>query len=73
MRYIGVDKMSKRIIEYFKDIRKVLELAEKPEGDEFKHIFRLILLGFVAIGALSFGIALLITTLFNVFGVGLSP
>lgn len=60
-----------KFIEYFKDIRKVLELAEKPEGNEFKNIFKIITIGFVVTGALSFGIVFLITMILNMFGAGL--
>ncbi|MEM1644681.1 MAG: protein translocase SEC61 complex subunit gamma [Ignisphaera sp.] len=60
-----------RFVEYFKDIRKVLELAEKPEGDEFKNIFKIVTIGFIVTGALSFGIVFLITMILNMFGVGL--
>uniref|UniRef100_A0A7C2VGY1 Protein translocase subunit SecE n=1 Tax=Ignisphaera aggregans TaxID=334771 RepID=A0A7C2VGY1_9CREN len=63
--------MSRKTLEYLKDIRKVLELAEKPEGSEFKNIFKLVTLGFIAVGGLSFGLSFLITTLLNMFGVGL--
>jgi len=63
---------SKKLIDYFKDMRKVLELAEKPEGDEFKNIFRMIIIGFIVAGALSFGLVYLVTTVLNMFGAGLS-
>ncbi|MCC6015881.1 MAG: preprotein translocase subunit SecE [Desulfurococcaceae archaeon] len=62
---------SRKFTDYFKDMRKVLELAEKPEGDEFKNIFRMIILGFVIVGAFSFGIVYLVTWILNVFGAGL--
>ncbi|MEM1541223.1 MAG: preprotein translocase subunit SecE [Ignisphaera sp.] len=65
--------MSRKFTDYFKDMTKVLELAEKPEGDEFKQIFKIVMLGFIVIGALSFGIAMAISTLLTVFGVGVSP
>jgi len=60
-----------KFIEYFKDIRKVLELAEKPEGNEFRNIFKIITIGFIVTGALSFGIVFLITMVLNMFGAGL--
>lgn len=63
---------SKKLVDYFKDMRKVLELAEKPEGDEFKNIFRMIIIGFIVAGALSFGLVYLVTTVLNMFGAGLS-
>lgn len=63
---------SRKLFDYFKDVRKVLELAEKPEGDEFKNIFKLIILGFVVIGALSFGLVFLITMILDMFDAGLS-
>lgn len=63
--------MPRKIIDYLKDIRKVLELAEKPEGEEFKHIFRLVLLGFFIIGVLSFGIVMLISSLLAMYNAGL--
>lgn len=65
--------MSRKLIDYFRDIGKILELAKKPEREEFKQIFKLVLLGFIIIGATSFGIALLITMIFDMFGIGLKP
>lgn len=62
-----------KLIDYFKDMSKVLELAEKPEADEFKQILKMVFLGFVAIGALSFSIAFTISFLLNTFGAGISP
>lgn len=59
--------MVTRILEYLKDMKKVLELAEKPDSDEFKTLFKLILLGFLAVGGLSFGISLLISTILSMY------
>jgi len=49
--------VSKTLREAFKDMGKVLELAEKPDADEFKQILKLTLLGFTLTGLISFGIA----------------
>ncbi|MEM0372082.1 MAG: preprotein translocase subunit SecE [Ignisphaera sp.] len=65
--------MSRKFTDYFKDMTKILELAEKPEGSEFKQIFKIVMLGFIVVGALSFGIAMAISMLLTVFGVGVSP
>lgn len=49
--------MSKTLEEAFKNMGKVLELAEKPDGDEFKQILKLTLLGFTLVGVISFAVA----------------
>jgi protein translocase SEC61 complex gamma subunit len=49
--------VSKVLIEAFKNMTKVLELAEKPEGDEFKQLVKITLLGFTVIGVIAFAIA----------------
>uniref|UniRef100_A0A7J2U1H2 Protein translocase SEC61 complex subunit gamma n=1 Tax=Ignisphaera aggregans TaxID=334771 RepID=A0A7J2U1H2_9CREN len=49
--------MSKVLKEAFKNMTKVLELAEKPEGDEFKQMMKMTLIGFVIVGIIAFAIA----------------
>ena len=41
-------------------IKRVLDLAEKPDRDEYLTILKLTLLGFVAVGALAFAVQSLI-------------
>jgi protein translocase SEC61 complex gamma subunit len=49
--------VSKVLKEAFKNMTKVLELAEKPEGDEFKQMMKMTLIGFVIVGIIAFAIA----------------
>ncbi len=41
-------------------IKRVLEQAEKPDREEFLHLLKLTLLGFLAVGALAFAIHYLV-------------
>jgi protein translocase SEC61 complex gamma subunit len=49
--------VSKVLKEAFKNMTKVLELAEKPEGNEFKQMMKMTLIGFVIVGIIAFAIA----------------
>ena len=64
--------MSKILEEAFKNMPKIIELAEKPDIDEFKQLLKLTLLGFAAVGLLSFAIATGIYYLMSFLGVATS-
>uniref|UniRef100_A0A7J2TAL4 Protein translocase SEC61 complex subunit gamma n=1 Tax=Ignisphaera aggregans TaxID=334771 RepID=A0A7J2TAL4_9CREN len=48
---------------------KVLELAEKPEGEEFKQLIKVTLLGFAVVGLIAFTIATGLYYLMNFLGI----
>uniref|UniRef100_A0A7C4BCN7 Protein translocase SEC61 complex subunit gamma n=1 Tax=Ignisphaera aggregans TaxID=334771 RepID=A0A7C4BCN7_9CREN len=48
---------------------KVLELAEKPEGEEFKQLIKVTLLGFAVVGLIAFAIATGLYYLMNFLGI----
>ncbi len=61
--------MSKVLVEAFKNMAKVLELAEKPEGEEFKQLIKVTLLGFAVVGLIAFAIATGLYYLMNFLGI----
>ncbi len=40
-------------------IKRILQLAEKPDTSEYTLMLKLVLLGFLAVGAIAFGVWLL--------------
>jgi len=61
--------VSKVLVEAFKNMAKVLELAEKPEGEEFKQLIKVTLLGFAVVGLIAFAIATGLYYLMNFLGI----
>jgi protein translocase SEC61 complex gamma subunit len=65
--------VSKVLKEAFKNMTKVLELAEKPEGDEFKQMMKMTLIGFVIVGIIAFAIATGLYYLMSFLGIATLP
>lgn len=61
--------MSRVLVEAFKNMAKVLELAEKPEGEEFKQLIKVTLVGFAVVGLIAFTIATGLYYLMNFLGI----
>jgi len=55
----------------FEDIRKILELAEKPDGDDFRQILKITFLGLAIVGLAAFAISIAITYIFQLAGIGI--
>ncbi len=55
----------------FEDIRKILELAEKPDSDDFRQILKIIFLGLAIVGLAAFAISIAVTYIFQLAGIGM--
>jgi len=49
-----------KLSEIIEGIRRVLELAEKPDREEYMLILKITLTGFLLVGAIAFGVSSLI-------------
>jgi len=59
------------INEIFESWRKILELARRPDSDEYKLFLRIIFLGFFLVGAIGFAVGIIAYLIFSAFGGGL--
>lgn len=60
-----------RIEELIESWRRILELARRPDSDEYKLFLRIILLGFFLVGAIGFVVAMISYLIFSTLGGGL--
>ncbi|MCS7110725.1 MAG: hypothetical protein N3D82_04765 [Ignisphaera sp.] len=63
---------AKTLKEAFEGMRKIVDLAEKPDADDFKQILRITLLGFTIIGVAAFALSWLINFVLQVSGAGIT-
>jgi len=54
---------AERIRRSFEDMRRILELAERPDMDDFTTLFKLVLLGIILVGIIAFTINLAVGAL----------
>jgi len=54
---------AERIRRSFEDMRRILELAERPDMDDFTTLFKLVLLGIMLVGIIAFTVNLAIGAL----------
>jgi len=54
---------AERIRRAFEDMRRILDLAERPDIDDFTTLFKLVLLGIMIVGIIAFTINLAVGVL----------
>ena len=62
----------KSIRDVFEGMRKIVDLAEKPDSEDFKQILKITLLGFTIVGVAAFALSWLINLVLQVSGVGIT-
>uniref|UniRef100_A0A7J3I9J6 Preprotein translocase subunit SecE n=1 Tax=Ignisphaera aggregans TaxID=334771 RepID=A0A7J3I9J6_9CREN len=53
-------------------MRKIIDLAEKPDADDFKQILKITLLGFTLVGVAAFALSWLINFILQISGAGIT-
>lgn len=63
---------TKMLKEAFEGMRKIIDLAEKPDADDFKQILKITLLGFTLVGVAAFALSWLINFILQISGAGIT-
>ena len=63
---------TKSLKDMFEGMRKIIDLAEKPDSEDFRQILKITLLGFTIVGVAAFALSWLINFILQISGAGIT-